>query len=156
MRPFSRPGGWRLWPEPDYLAARLEEADDPEEFTEVFVEVLRDGREALNRLEDLRAEIRDVAQDERDLELDLHRLREQQKVRPFDRPYSDDDLDELISERSAHHARLVERRKKLQEERDELADHVARNYSPVAVERDALDLSPPNVDEVKRQVGEPV
>lgn len=156
MRAFERPGEFRIYLERDYMVDRLQEAENAVEFTETLRQLLQEGEDLLNRLEVLDRQIRELAREERNLELDLHDLRRKRRVRPFERRYSDEELDKLISERSAEHARVVERRKQLQDERDERADHLARNHVTLRVERDALDLTGPDVETIKREVGEPV
>lgn len=153
MRAFERPNGQRLFPEPSYISQRLEEADDT---AEALADLFQEAREGLNRLEDLNREIRDLAQEERDLELDLHALRKQRRKDPFRRPYDNDELDQLIDERSTKHDRLVERRRSIQDERDALAKHLARNFVALKITPGAVDFSPPDVQAIKREVGEPV
>lgn len=62
---------------------------------------------------------RNLAREEREPELDLRALRQQSRTDPFRRPYSDEELDRMIDERSTEHAR-----KNLEEKFEELAQHI--------------------------------
>lgn len=155
MTTFDLPGGHRLYPEPEYLAQRLEDANS-DEVGDVLAEVLREAREGLNRLEDLHREIRDLARRERELDLDLRDLRQRRRIDPFRRQLDDDELDRMIDEKSAEQVEKAERRKELEEEFESRANHISRNFLALEVARGALDLTPPDVARIKAEVGEPV
>lgn len=155
MSTFDLPGGHRLYPEPEYLAQRLEDADS-DEVGEVLAEILREAREGLNRLEDLHREIRDLARRERELDLDLRDLRRQRRIDPFRRQLGDEELDRIIDDKSTEHAEKASRRTELEDEFESRANHISRNFLALEVARGALDLTPPDVDTIKAEVGEPV
>lgn len=159
MTAFDRPGEWRLVPEPKYKKRQLQKASSPEEFMEIYQDLLAEGREGLQRIEALDQELRDTAREERRVELELQEARQQAKLPPHQRLYPksseytpEDKIEKLTTELN----KLVKLRQKLEEDREELAKHLARNFVALRVEPDRPDLTPLDLEEERRKVGEPV